>query len=292
MMAKTELLAQWIIERENMRLRKEGLQGPRWKYGYSDDPNMGDIRYCNVHREDDKVTKWIAKNWRDFNAEHPNLTLAMVQARMINLPSTLEQLGFPYNVSDLDDQKKVMKEIKGKKWTSAYTISTCGRRMGKEDYVFDHVLRQVADYGTPGDVHVLGFYGLWDSSPTFWNGTLDHAHKLLMNVDGLGSFLAAQVVADLKNTPGHPLGGAPDWWDWSAHGPGSLRGLAAYYGAPVTASMYHRAIAKAYSDVISIVEPIVGRLHMQDFQNCLCEFSKYMRARENRGFARNKYHAR
>lgn len=279
-MALTSDLVYWILERENMRVRKENIITPRgsaeWSHGYSDDPAMGLVRYCNVRREDDKVTRWIATHWRNPNAKSPSLVLGMVMARMINWPDTLHALGFPAgeNLAFLREQ---MKAIKGKKWTSAYTISTCGRKMGKEDYVFDHVLPQVAKMQRE-------VYHAAAVAPL-----LDYAHKQLMSVDGLGSFLAAQVVADLKNTPGHPLQNATDYWTWSAHGPGSMRGLEAYHGFRVTPSNYAGAIEQCYNDVAPKVEPTVGRLHMQDFQNCMCEFSKYMRVKVGDGRVRNKY---
>ncbi|HEY3476683.1 MAG TPA: nucleotide kinase domain-containing protein [Anaerolineales bacterium] len=288
-MALTNDLVYWILERENMRIRKEEDQSEfdqpeTWKYGYSDDPAMGTVRYCNVRREDDKVTRWIATHWRNPNAKSPSLVLGMVMARMINWPDTLAKLGFPgtggiptTTLEWLDSARRQMKSIEGKKWTSAYTISTCGRKMDKEDYVFEHVLPQVAAMQRE-------IYHAAAVAPL-----LDYAHKQLMSVDGLGSFLAAQVVADLKNTPGHPLSEATDFWTWSAHGPGSMRGLEAYHGFRVTPSNYAKAIEQCYNDVAPLVEPTVGRLHMQDFQNCMCEFSKYIRVKDGDGRVRNKY---
>lgn len=277
-MTKPVDLAYWINERETIRMQRAKGMRPPW----SADLNMTTVRYCNVRREEDKVTKWIAENWRNPNVADPNLTLAMVMARMINWPDTLEKIGYPtQGGSNLGVKQAIMESIHGKKWTSAYTISTCGRSMGKEEYVFGHVLRQVAernwDFVTKirTEGHVLYF-----------------VYSQLKMIDGLGSFLAAQVVADLKNTPGHPLADATDWWDWSAPGPGSLRGLAAYYGAPVRPSNYRTAIRQCFEEVIPFLEPHIGRLHMQDFQNCLCEFSKYMRVKEGDGRVRNTYTAR
>jgi hypothetical protein len=273
-MNKTTELAYWINERESVRMRRERGDPAPW----SADPAIANVRYCNVRREDDKVTRWLAQNWRHVGSYS---TLAMVMARMVNWIPTLERLPPPQQIGTSYSARAwvrtcstIVKSIQGQKWTNAYTISTCGKKMGKEDYVFGHVLPQVL---------ASDFDDRYD--PTW----LSAAHLLLTQVDGLGSFLAAQVIADLKNTKGHPLFHAMDWWDWSAHGPGSLRGLEAYYGSRVTPSGYQTAIAQCYAEVAPLIKG-VGRLHMQDFQNCLCEFSKYMRVL-NGGHARNGYRA-
>lgn len=275
---RTAELAYWINEREHMRIKKEeGDATPP----FSLDPAMANVRYCNVHREDDRVTRWIAKNWRGNHADDPNLTLAMVAARMINWPDTLELIGYPRN--DLAEWMATGKSIirhygkTQKVWTSAYTISTCGRTMLKEDYVFDHVLANVAH---------LNLNALYEGTK------LEVAFKMLRQVDGLGSFLSAQVIADLKNTPGHPLSKAPDFWTWSAPGPGSLRGLTSYFGHRVSEKYYQTHIELCYNEVKPNLYEYVGPLHMQDFQNCLCEFSKFMRVKEGDGRVRNKYTAR
>lgn len=268
-------LAYWINARENMRVLKEKY--PDAPPPFSGDPDMANVRYCNVHREDDKVTRWIAKHWRNPNANRPNLTLAMVAARMINWPDTLADIQYPFTEYEIWTRTAKAsirnRQIDGLKvWTAAYTISTCGRSMPKEDYVFDHVLAQVSTRA-------------WE----YVEGTkLSDAHRALMSVDGLGSFLAAQVVADLKNTPGHPLEKASDFWSWSAPGPGSMRGLEAYFGRKVTPSTYQHDIRLCAGEVEGMIHPSVGHIHMQDFQNCLCEFSKYAKFKEG-GHVRNRY---
>src|SRR5262249_11808741 len=117
--------------------------------------------------------------------------------------------------------------------------------------------------------------------------TLQTAWNALCEVRGLGSFLAAQVVADCKNTPHHPLFSAPDWDSFSAPGPGSLKGLSEFFDQPVTARTYHAALNECWKLTARLL-PVGLDLHMQDFQNCMCEFSKYMRVKRG-GHARNKY---
>lgn len=269
-------LAYWIRSREAIRLLKEAGVPPPW----SKDPAMTTVRYCNIRREDDKVTKWIKDNWRDQNVDHPNLTAAMVLARMVNWPDTLAEIGFP----DKWDRKHIIDVIKAraareeKTWSSAYMITTCGKRMAKEDYVLD-----VCDTA-------LRFV------PRFEDGTsLDSAHTSLSSISGLGSFLAGQVVADLKNIPGHPLAAAEDWWTWCAPGPGSRKGLNEFFNFAPDRAMsdyaFDEMVRTCYMAVAPEIEPYVERLHMQDFQNCLCEFSKFMRVKRG-GHARNRYVAR
>lgn len=290
-MNTTELLAYWITEREAMRVRREGhhdgyaivpINGEGYKFGYSDDPAMGTVRYCNVRREDDKVTRWLAKHWR------PNHHSAweLVLARMVNYTPTLEQILIGWEQHPDEDpivragsDMKVERDNGKKIWTSAYTISTCGKSMDKVDYVMGVVAAVQAQEAKAVDV-------------PFWDRGLAHVHEWLTRVDGLGSFLAGQVVADMKNTKGHPLADATDWYDWSAPGPGSLKGLAAYFQLPViTARTYQKDIARCWVQVVPLLPYHLRDLHMQDFQNCLCEFSKFMRVRGG-GHARNRYPGR
>lgn len=277
-MNTTELLAYWITEREAMRKLRESEHLPFMKYGYSNDPHMGLVRYCNVRREDDKVTRWLAQHWRP---QH-HAVWQIVLARMVNYIPTLEEI-LPVlgNERPALHVKEVMRarRLGGEKlWTSAYTISTCGKSMDKVDYMLGVVDECIGRWGDISD---------FDQAK---GNTLAAAHGALMRVDGLGSFLAAQVVADLKNTKGHRLQNAHDWHMWSAPGPGSLKGLSEYFEKVVTPRTYHNHIHKCWEDVRPLLPPGLQDLHMQDFQNCLCEFSKFMRVRRG-GHVRNKYSA-
>lgn len=275
---RTADMALFITERDAVRERRDAGLEPPW----TADPAIAGYRYCNVRREDDKVTRWIAANWRNKNTAHPNLVLAMVLARMVNWPESLEQIGFP-NKWDPDRVKMILQlrqSTKQKTWSAAYMITTCGKRMSKEDYVVDHVC---------GEAYRRAFS--WEPGDY-----LEDAHDILQGVDGLGSFLAAQVIADLKNIPGYPLAQAPDWHTWSAPGPGSLRGLNWFFhdkpDGPITAKRYELKIQECWAEVKSLLPAALQDLHMQDFQNCLCEFSKYCRIRLGDGRVRSRYVAR
>ncbi len=153
-------------------------------------------------------------------------------------------------------------------WGNAYVVTTHGQPMSKLDYACG-VLDKAFDH--PWDIAREPSLSAW--------------HKEICKLEGFGSFMAAQVVADLKNTPGHELYNAPDWWTWSAHGPGSLRGLSWYHGYKVTPGMYQDCIVQAWEEV----KRSVPKMCMQDFQNCLCEYDKYMRVKGSTGRSKRKY---
>lgn len=270
----TEKLVYWIVEREAMRLKKERGDPPP----YSTNKIMAETRFTNVRREDDKVTHYLARSpWRDkWNV---NMPARMTLARMVNyIPSLRSIMETWLSVDKVDDWKIAgmvltqREQLDRKVWSSAYTITTCGRPMGKVPYVVGHVVPAVAALGP---------------LPAACT-TLQATYKWLRQVDGLGSFLAAQVVADLKNIEDGPLFTAEDWWTWSAPGPGSLKGLTALFGYNVSASTYHAHITKAWVEVVPLLPEKLLDISMQDFQNCLCEFSKFIRI-ECGGHTRNYY---
>jgi hypothetical protein len=260
-------LAYWINERHAIKLRRaEGIAKP-----WSADPIFQGVRFCNVHREDDKVTQWIRRYW---NRKHDPVW-KFVLARMINLPESLEGCLRSATPESMNDLLHLRRDSGAKVFTSAYTISTCGKSMDKLDYVFDWVLRRVR------------------SLPAIDYTSCDTTWQSLTKVDGLGSFLAAQVVADMKNTEGHFLESAQDFWTFSKPGPGSLRGLSWYfYGEPehVTATGYATHLRGCREEVDPLVPELIPRISDQDFQNCLCEFSKYMKVKkDNRAHVRNRF---
>ena len=272
MQERVELLAHWIRERRAIRLRRLNGDVPPW----TADPILRDYRFCNVEREHDAVTMWISENWREPLHAHPNLTAAMVLARLLNNPTTLAAIGTPFAWDD-DRIRTLIKcrRADGKKILNpAYLVTTCGVSMDKVDYIVDIASTVQHSKISPLDGEQLSSF-----------------HLRLMGFKGLGNFLAGQVIADLKNTTDNPLQKAADYWSWAAVGPGSIKGLRAVLGRPDVSERHFLPLAtKLYADTQEIYgEPL--NLHMQDFQNCLCEFSKYWRAHSGEGVPKQRYYA-
>lgn len=262
-----------------MGKKQAGLPPP-----WSKDPTFQTTYFCNVCREDDRVTQWMRQRWaaalvkggRPPNSK--NTAFNMVLARVVNKPESLDALGWPwFGVPGALAWRKwhdVMSQPGA--WGSAYIVSTNGRRMPKHVYIQGLL---VAAYSP---LQGMAFVG-----------TLAHAHGQLMGLNGLGSFMAGQVVADLKNTRGHPLQEASDWRTWCAHGPGSLRGMAWVLGKErVTPGMFYENMLWLRRRVDDNVSTAVPALCAQDLQNCLCEFDKYMRVSTGAGRSKRKYNGR
>lgn len=271
-----EQLIYWITERYNiLKLKESGTLAP-----WSSNSVMQVTYFCNVNREDDKVTKWIRQNWH-YSADPSTYDFAMIVARIFNLPATLAEIGQPIgNLEDWlwlsEDVLEVRKERGDKIWNGAYIISTNGKKIDKLTYCLG-LLEKVA------------------KSPcvTYGCETLVEAHKALMQVEGLASFLAGQVVADLKNSKGHPLQAAEDWHSFSAHGPGSLRGLSWFWEEEVKPKNYQDKINKAYDLLeFELPEEILDKLCMQNLQNCFCEYDKFMRVTNGTGRSKRKYNGK
>jgi hypothetical protein len=258
-------VAYWVNERYRM---KEGHT--------TSDPILKMYRFCNVRREDDRVTRWLKKNWRDPYEGHPNMTGAMLLARMINWPPTLAAIGYP----DKWQPELIVAKINSltqKAWSGAYIVSTCGQPMDKAAYVVQTVS------------NVMG-KAMYTPAPS---DTLQAVWTRLRAIPGLGAgFIAAQVVADLKYIDPH-LKVAEDWWTWAVPGPGSKRGLNRFYGHNMNDHWKDKEWIAGLHRMISLVEPevspYIGRIHAQDWQNVMCEWDKYRRVELGQGKPRSRY---
>lgn len=268
--------SRFVIERHHVYLRREKGKAAPW----TKDKILQTYRFCNVYRELDRVTQWIAENWRDPHHDYKHLWFAMVVARLINKPESLELLSLPgrWNKKQFLRILGERQESGEKVFSAAYIVSTNGRKMNKLEYLANEVLDP-----------------LWDARrelrPTK-DDTLSEWHAALSQFQGLGSFMAAQVVADMKYVK--PLKKAADWWTFAASGPGSRRGLNRVMGLPIKARFTEAEWRLRLRRLMKETRPIfkaagLERLHAQDLQNCLCEFDKYERARLGEGRPKQKF---
>lgn len=268
----------WILEREQIRRLKEVGEPRPW----SSDPVFQTTYFCNVRREDDRVTRFFRSFYKQW-VRHPMYEYNVILSRFLNHPPTIEDLDYidkhdpDYILNVLESRARAGLQV----WSGAYLITTHGLPMAKAQYLVNRVLQGASQ---------LAGRNIYTGPVQGYRPTLAHVYGLLRGLEGLGSFLAAQVVADLKNSPGHPLSDAPDWWTFVAPGPGSLRGASWFHFGEigkVTPSNFHTL----FYDIRDYVEEKVPGIKIcnQDLQNCLCEFDKYMRVSTGTGRSKRKY---
>lgn len=266
-------LIYWITERHSVYVGKSS----GYKKPWTTDEILQNYKFCNVYRELDKETVWIRENWGTPHNDNPDLWFVMTVARLVNWSPTLAQIPFPVPWNEGKFIRAMRGASSGKLFGSAYIISTNGNEKPKVEYVAQNVLSP-----------------LWKARELIRpvaGDTLEHFHGRLTCYNGIGSFMGAQIVADTKFHGA--LKSASDWWTWAASGPGSKRGLNRALGfdknRPQTETAWRAAFTDLYFHVRPIIEKDMPSLSAQDFQNCLCEFDKYMRALTGEGRPKSRY---
>jgi len=241
---KLERYIYYVNERQAIGTRKRsGVPGP-----WTKDPILQHYHFCENRREDDRGTK-------ELRALRIELDLAMHKRPEFYTAARL--FNYAPSVRDYYDKDKGIDHLKAKMFAgekvfhTAYVVSTCGERINKIDYV-DRLIKEVRD-------------------AYISNLSCRECFDCLRKIDGLGSFLAGQIVADLKND--QHLHYAPDWYDFAVMGPGSKKGLDILYGPSTT----ERNFMDRLTDLKWEVRGKIPEFHMQDLQNTLCEFQKFMR---------------
>jgi hypothetical protein len=216
---------------------------------------------------------------------------AMIVARLFNWPPTLEEICFPQITFPELKEKwrrnlKALRDDQGAKiFTGAYLVSTNVVSMDKIDYILDRVLTPIWENGrAPSHSHFYGKDGVSDHMTESLESYWTH----LRQFDGLGSFMAGQVIADLKFTS--DLKDAPDWWTWAPLGPGSIRGLNRIHGRPLEKGLRQDQGLKemlVLQDLL--IKELDWKLPVHNVQNCCCEFDKMIRVKNGEGRPRSLY---
>ncbi len=266
-------LFDFIRARYQLKLNKDaGLRRDLW----TDDSLLAAHHFCNIHREDDRGTRWLRENWRTRHETDSYLWFAiLVYRRGINWPDTAKELGFPLP------------------WDPAHYVEVCERRKLSGTGIAHHSdayhLTAAAVSGLPLAANQARFIfdPMWERRDYYRprnNDSLRAFYDRLSEAKYMRGFFAAQIVADMKFVP--PLTLAPDWWDFVIPGPGSKKGLNHVFGREPNQSWgpQDRDWYPEFHDLRAVIDPMIAnagipRLSAQDLQNCLCEFAKYCKIR-------------
>lgn len=264
-------------------LRLTGTPKP-WTH----DPILQKYRFCNVFREDDKVTVWFRENVRNPLRSDAAVVMACIVFRYVNCIPTGEKLleaGLFHRWSSTQFAY-VMKQIKdsGKPMLgAAYMIKT---PTGKNKITG---LREIFEPFGEYSAEALGaeFQGC---------DTLQEAVEWLCTFSYVGPFMAYEIACDLMFTDFFKPN---DRYTWANPGPGAKRGLnrlgnkhgeltpCGNPSAIQMQEMMRELLAKAGE-----VTNWYGhwpRWEMRTVEHTLCEYDKYMRAYLEEGTPKQRY---
>ena len=273
----------YIEERDAIYQRKS--RGDPWPW--TEDDILRSYRFTEIYRERDRTSLHYQKLVRDRYGDDPIVLPATVLYRWFNRIETCEALFVPsVNQSVFEHYIE----------TNMFSVL--------EDLIHSlpppHVTGAFIITGKPGYSKaqgVLEYFKEWMKKPwqkkwRVWQALIPTLAEMdaWLDSDGLGSFLRAQLVADLKYVPF--LRNAEDWWTWAAPGPGSMRGLNIVLGRDMNTSWNKKEWLTEIQKLRMLEDEHFSfqSFHAQDTQNHCCEFSKYTKVMIGEGRPRQVYH--
>jgi hypothetical protein len=277
-MDPVDLFLYWCNERHQIwKLRQAGAPRP-----WTDDVILQRYYFTNVYRELDKVTVWFRKNMREPLRDTPRVIFATVCFRWFNWIPTGEML-ISEGLADI--------------WDPGHALDIFRKRREKRQQIFTGAFMINSPAGSPKlEAIVKRITNVWEDRGELvkragrWR-TLEEAHTDLQRYDGLGGFMAYEIVCDLRHTS--VLESARDIRRWSNPGPGAIRGLYRILGKPVKESNVGSSLPMKRDEwlektgwlaaVVQSKLPHMPPFEARDVEGSLCEYDKYCRVLYNNG---------
>lgn len=297
-------------EREAIRVRRkaEVLPRPPW----TDDEILQNYRFCNVFREDDKVTRWFKNHVREPMRGKPGVLLATVIFRWFNRIETGEAIFCQTDMfasrngtafeAFLQDGKMYWLEKairrycgKGPYTTGSYMVSS-PRGVDKVKGLCQCIGefnqgKQLAAAESLGEIswREMSEILLTDKVP---DTGLEFVWSWLRQFSYQGDFNSYEVVTDLRHTD--LLCNASDRMTWANPGPGARRGVNRLLGRPVKSAVSRTQIDETMRELLKISKEYHWASpyriwEMREVEHTLCEFDKYERTRLGEGRPRGVF---
>ena len=287
----------WIRERHQIhRKRQAGLP-----YPWTDDEVLQTYFFTNPYRENDKVTRWFKTRIRDPLNDDRRVIFATICFRWFNLPHhTGAILTSPFNkadgLPDFDNSSCLITH-----WGQRALRALAAIRDQKQK-IFTGAFMINSPAGKPK------LEAIYDRVTAVWNDrkrlvqdlesadSLKQAHKVLTRYEGLGGFMAYEVVCDLRFT--YVLKDAVDINTWTNPGPGCLRGLLWLEGGEgsIKSNSESPSMPKDFIDRMAALLAICRRelrtmpeFEMREVEHSLCEYDKYNRLLFGTGKSKRKF---
>lgn len=309
-----QLLHQYIVNRYAVHVKKDVKgENPPW----TSDKVIQDYRFCNVFREDDRVSRELIKQV----STNPYLTLEekvlnTVLFRAWNNPRTFKDFGGPWCAEDIYNPElkeavrpvymQLKKQDQKRKWFNA-AFNQGGLKYslkfpdgtGMRTHETDEITRDDFEPEMPLRIFHLGpaLKPLWPRIAAAKDQK--EVYDILQELPGFASFYAYQVFVDLTYIKEFPFSEN----EFVIAGPGCIRGLnyifdtyddlsyeEALFWLRDNIDAYFTATTewnpnKLFSDRL----PSDRCLNVMALENCMCELSKYIKAVTGRGRPKERY---
>ncbi len=258
--------------RYNIMLRRNEGMLPPWTV----DVAFSKYRFCNVFREDDRVTKLVRLHVREPLRKSTRVLTALVAARFFNREETIVKLADADLFVHWDSRRacEILKDVRPVVG-SAYMITTPTGLKKLEGVC------AVVDMSVKPGLEIM-------TRITPGQTTLQEVWEKVRMLPFLGDFLAYEIVTDLRHTAW--LDQAPDIFTWAVPGPGAVKGLAwlahkdfeaVRYGTQQTrdAALDAMRRLRIFSRVNALWPREWPRWEMREVEHWLCEYAKWVRVR-------------
>ncbi len=270
----------FVIQRYKIHLRKDFYKQER---PWTKDELLNLYSFTNVRRIEDTVTKFTLKNI----CLNPALNLKqkvlnLIWFRIFNKPQTFNMFNFPIKQQDLNCSFQQVVE----KYQKMINMKTLSRGA----YMTSGSVKRHTQHQKQFITNMMPFYMIWQFNKTqnierFLVSKPNQAFDILLNIRGLGQFLAYQVYIDLSYCPQTIF----TQNDFVYLGDGAIKGV--NYVCPKLNKLEKMQFIKyvqtnldqwlryfyntSLFQLMQDLKPQDRNLTLSNIQNCFCQFSKY-----------------
>lgn len=295
---------QYVTRRYTVHLRKDVLKKPA---PWTKDPVLNSYKFTNVKRIHDRETKWLVEHiTNNPDISYEDKVLNTVLFRLYNRHETAELLGLPIRFSEMS------------RWDPDWYVSTLeaariedpGIAFFTTAFITAGLKRLVKSYIPAGRPKLAELGVLYFVLRLRKDGFLDRleqcktqrqAYRVIKAYDGIGVFLAYQLFVDLTYIEEFPFSEN----DFVMAGPGCISGLMLLFDDAKRLSAESQ-LFWLRDNIDGLFRGLLGKdwdpkrmfwdvpeedrkLSIQDLENCLCEYSKYMQLKTGIGKPRKRY---
>jgi len=281
----------FVAERHNVFYRRVVLkESPPW----TEDPIIQTVAFTNIYRELDRTTRVLLRSFPEWEESKEDLLFNVIKFRFFTWSPTYWALGgyrpaaeWPWVLSKHASRLLVSRQKAGHQvFTGAFMVTSLGAKPGLGGKV-QLVVKRISWVKR----HLPRL-----ASSVFEARSMPDAHLALCEVPGFGGFMAYEVLIDLTYTNLVPFNRN----SWVFVGPGAVKGLRILLDEDDVVNVLIRddpqllvadlrdSQCEGFRDAqVTMRGPA---LTLENIEQALCEYQKYVRAKETKRVKRKFDH--